>query len=141
MKITREIDLLIRARYSLIHIISYEDERVLRAMECIIENKTLISWTMSEGFNVIKGNAGELLAHDPLVALDRIDKFPGEAVFILNNFHLFWRDTRIIIKLHSMVSRLSKSGKTIIFITPVHSVPIELKSDITTLNFPLPDYE
>jgi ATP-dependent Zn protease len=141
MKITREIDLLIRARYPLINIISYEDERVLKAIEYIIENKKLISWTMADGFQILKGNSDELTARDPLVALEKIDKFQGEAVFILKNFHLFWKDNRVIIKLDSMASHLSKSGKTLIFITPVHSVPLELKSNITTLNFPLPDYE
>jgi len=114
MKIAHEIDLLIRARYPLINIISYEEERLLSTIrEVLKDSKNIFSWTLGDGFEVInsRGIYPEPGAVDPLVALDRIDKFQSEAIFILKDFHLFWKDTRILVKLRSLCSRLKKKHK------------------------------
>ncbi len=144
MKIAHEIDLLIRARYPLINIISYEEERLLSTIKDVLKNsKNMFSWTLGEGFEIInsRGIHPEPGAVDPLVALDRIDKFQNEAIFILKDFHLFWKDNRVLVKLRSLCSRLKKSTKNVIIITPVPGIPPELKDHVTVINFPLPDYD
>ena len=143
MNIAHEIDLLIRARYPLINIISCEEERVLSTIKDIVKDrKALFSWTMGEGLEIIcsKGIYPDLEAQDPLMVLDRIEKFAGEAIFVLRDFHLFWKDNRVLVKLKSLCSCLKKSTKNIILITPSSIIPPELKDHITVINFPLPDY-
>jgi len=145
MKVGGEIDLLIRARYPLIAIVTHEDERVVKSVSYVLkDSRNLFAWRMGEGFEVIYSgsNFSKLSAGDPLAALEEINSFQGEpAVFILKDFHLFWKDNRLIVKLRSLSLKLKKSNKNIIFIIPACNIPIELKDDITVLTFPLPDYE
>ena len=145
MKIAREIDLLIRARYPLIAILSSEDERVVKTIKNVSgDSRNLYSWRFGEGFESLfsSGPCPDLSVHDPLMALEEIERFQGHSsIFILKDFHLFWRDNRLLVKLRSLASLLGKTTKNIIIITPSLNMPLELKDDVTILNFPLPDYE
>jgi len=149
-KTLEELDLLIRARYPLINIISPETARVTSALETILkdhEDKKMFSWVFGEGMTCLgerknltvdeKGMLGKEL--DPLLVLDKIEIFGKNSLFILNDFHLFLKDTRVLIKLKSVTSRIRMKRSTLVFISPCSfPVPPELRDHITTISFPLP---
>lgn len=144
MKIVRELDLLVRARYPLINILSFEVERVVKTVEDLFRgSRQILSWRYGEGFYSHTSNCRVMeKAQDPVMALEEIDNYiSGGAIFILKDFHLFWKDNRVLVKLLSLADNLRKTSKNIILITQSQNVPSELRDNITFLNFPLPDYD
>jgi len=63
------------------------------------------------------------------------------AIFLFKDFHSFLRkgNPAIIRKLREIAQHLKNSHKTIVLVSPVVEIPVELEKEITLLNFPLPD--
>lgn len=89
-----ELDVLIRARYPIIYVVSWEEERVERCLRQIAEsrNKKLFVWTLSSG--IVKSGAepprGKTNATcDPLAALDSVVDQIEPAIYLFKDFHHF----------------------------------------------------
>jgi ATP-dependent 26S proteasome regulatory subunit len=85
-------------------------------------------------------------ATDPLAALSAIEPpseraasaLPEENVFILSDFHPFFDSAEIVRKLRDLTVFCKGSGRTLIFVSPITRIPIELEKEITLVDFPLP---
>ena len=87
-----KISVLIRARYPLIYIISWEEERVavmLNMLASKAENKQLLIWSTTEGFSDYSGKIIDGEAVDPFMALTFIVEYQRPAIFMLKDFHPF----------------------------------------------------
>jgi len=144
-----ELEVLIRARYPLIYLLSWEERRVEALLRRVAEKrrKRLFTWTVTEGIvaiDTVRPTPVDPGATSPLKALEYIAHSRDAAIFVLKDLHLFIQDTRlletisIIRKLRDMVSPLKKSEKTIILLSPVLRYPVELEKDITILDYSLP---
>ncbi len=69
-----ELENLIRARYPLIYIVSWEEERVEEALRTISRErgKKLYVWTVTQGF-MRPGGQRDNTTRDPLAALDQFE--------------------------------------------------------------------
>ena len=110
MSFDQELDLYLRARFTLIVLITPEEERVI----------TLLA------------------AKDPLSALEQIDKADGNTLFILKDFHDCWTNPQIKRKLRNAAQQLKFTKKSIILTTPHSKLPEELKDIAVLQEFPLP---
>lgn len=142
-----EIDTLIRARYPLIYVVSYEEQRVL---ECLYEmaqerNKELRLWSVTCGIH--KAQALEKpdepvktddSTRDPINALNHIEKQTYPAIFALKDFHPYLGDNTIVRKLRDLVQNLKETYETVIILSPILNIPAELEKDIVVVNFDLP---
>ncbi|NET32184.1 MAG: AAA family ATPase [Cyanothece sp. SIO1E1] len=142
MSFINELELLLRARYSLIYISTQEEERV----ETVISqgarnqgNRGIYIWDFVDGY---QGNPNDngFARRNPLQALELVEKLSASvaAVFILRDFHRFLDDVAIARKLRNLARLLKSQPKNIILLSPQLSIPAELSEVLTVLEFPLP---
>ncbi|MEM8505051.1 MAG: AAA family ATPase [Cyanobacteria bacterium P01_D01_bin.1] len=138
-----ELSLLVRSRYPLIYIPTREEERAEDAVaECAREiggSRTVYIWDYVDGY---QGNPTDngFARRNPLQALELIEKVPASAaaLFVLRDFHRFLEDIAISRKLRNLLKLLKSQPKNIIILSAELTIPGELSSIITVLEFPLP---
>lgn len=144
-----ELEVLIRARYPIIYVVSWEEERVERYLREIAEkrNKNLFVWTVTQG--IIKsgvesqrakfggGNTG-----DPLVALDAVIQHVEPAIYLFKDFHRFTAEDRcnlsVIRRLRDLAHQLRDTYKTLVIVAPSMRISPDLAKDVTVVEFGLP---
>ncbi len=147
-----ELELLVRAKYPLIYVLSWEERRVQSMLADIAarRKKRLFAWTVTDGIvavDTVRPTPVDPNATTPLKALEYIEHSRDSAIFCLKDLHLFIQDTRLmdtivlIRKLRDMVQPLKESQKTVVLLSPVLTYPIELEKDITVLDCSLPTRE
>lgn len=137
-----DLEVLIRARYPLIFLVSWEEQRAGKMLSRVAQkqNKRVFFWTATEGMREGR-SAGEASAREPKAALDFILKSNEPALFVLQDFHAFMQDASIVRRLRDLVGVLKSSYKTLIVLSPTLSVPVELDKDIMVVDYDLPGPE
>lgn len=139
----KQLDTMIRARYPIIYIISWEEFRVIEKISELFENdRDIYVWSITHGFR--KFNEYQTVndaTRDPINALNFIDEIQCKGIFILNGFHSFLdsQNFEVIRSLYELSESLKVSKKNIIIISPLLNIPIELQKNITIIDFPLPE--
>jgi ATP-dependent 26S proteasome regulatory subunit len=134
-----ELETLIRARYPIIYVISWEEERVETAIRRIAADrgKKVFQWTITQGMVQNPTQRNEQ-TREPLSALDFIMDSREPAIFLLKDFHAFLGDVTLIRRLRDLILALKKTYKTIVILSPVLKLPMELEKEITVLEYSLP---
>jgi SpoVK/Ycf46/Vps4 family AAA+-type ATPase len=145
-----EIEILIRARYPILYIVSSEELRVQSALMEIAQRrqKKVFEWSATVGL-VPAGTSIQVQKYrsaptkDPLLALDLVIDQVEPAIFVFKDFHPFLTKNHpaVIRKLKEIAQHLKNSHKTIILISPLLELPVELEKEVTLINFPLPSRE
>jgi len=138
-RVDNEISTLIRARYPIIYIVSWEERRVEVALrEMALPSKQVYVWSITTGLQP-QPPTGQL-ATTVLSTLEYIDRSEEEAIFILRDLHSSIADPIIIRRLRDMVADIKNSRKTIIILAPILRLPPELEKDISVVDYDLPSY-
>lgn len=147
-----EIDVLIRARYPIIYVVTWEEDRVLRGIRSIARkrNKNVLTWSVTSGMANAEV-AGEISTKtkgpaDPLQALDTVIQHNDPAIYVFRDFHFFMTtkvtcNIPIIRKLREVAIALNNSYKTLIITAPLLEMAPELDKDITVVDFGLPSID
>ena len=137
-----ELETLIRARYPIIYIVSWEEKRVEDALRAITQarGKKMYQWTVTQGMVLNPANRDEA-TRDPLAALDFVMASRDQAVFLFKDFHPFLNDTDLVRRLRDLTYALKTSYKTLILLSPVLKLPPELEKEITVVDYALPSLE
>ena len=142
-----DLDILIRARYPIIWAESFEEQRVINIVESIIgpqeslpekDQKMIYIWSGTTGLTDIDGNPLKEGSEDPLVAMDTIEEIDKKIIIIFKDLHRYIEDIMVYRKLRDLHQNLKTTHKTIIIISPVLNIPIELQKVITVVSLPLP---
>jgi SpoVK/Ycf46/Vps4 family AAA+-type ATPase len=137
-----EFKLLLRARYPLIYIPTYEEERV----EALIKeeatnqgNRPVYTWDFVDGYQGNPNDQG-FGRRNPLQALEFLEKIPANApgVFVLRDYHRFLEDVAIARKLRNLARLLKSQPKNIVLLSPRVAIPDDLTEVLTVVEFPLP---
>ncbi|MFP4498365.1 MAG: AAA family ATPase [Vulcanimicrobiota bacterium] len=140
----REIEILIRARYPIIYLVSWEERRLEDVVFSIARarRKVLYVWSITDGLvsQGIEGRFPENLK-EPLKILDMIKNSKESAIFILKDFHPFMEDPWVIRKLKDVAAAIKSSHNTLLIMSSELKIPRELEKDITILDYPLPSYQ
>ena len=85
----QELDVLIRARYPIVYVVSWEEERVERCLRKIAEarNKKLFVWTVTQGLvrsgtEPTRTKGGSNSTTDPIAALDAVVDQVEPAIYL-----------------------------------------------------------
>ncbi|MFO0926654.1 MAG: AAA family ATPase [Gemmataceae bacterium] len=135
MTFEQQLELSLRARCTLVVLVTVEEERAVAIVRRLCERlrHPCLVWDLAEGF------AGATPpAADPLEALDRIDRSDADGLFVLRDFHLSWADPVVRRKLRTLAGRLRFSRKSIVVTTPVGRLPDELRDEAVVLPLPPP---
>ncbi|MEH1821030.1 MAG: AAA family ATPase [Nostoc sp.] len=142
MNFREEFKLLLRARYPLIYIPTYEEERVeaaIREEATNQGNRPVYTWDFVDGY---QGNPNDVGfgRRNPLQALEFIEKLPASApaVLILRDYHRFLDDVAIARKLRNLSRLLKSQPKNIVLLSPRIAIPDDLTEVLTVVEFPLP---
>lgn len=148
--IKQEIEVLIRARYPILYIVSSEEMRVQHMVLDIAQKrqKKAFEWSFSTGIvpagtSIQSQRNRNPATKDPLAALDQVIEQVEPAIFIFKDFHPFLTRNNFAVtrKLKEIALHLKNSFKTILLVSPIMEIPPELEKEITVLNFPLPAKE
>lgn len=160
ISVERHIANLCRARFPMLYITTWEEERALKTLyrlvkdvEFIKTERTLFVWRITTGIEKIEneldiaaGGKSEADTSDPLKALEFIQKYDKPALLVLLDFHVYFDqrkpEAKVIRKTRDTVNIL-KGGvvpKNVILLAPRLMLPNELQKDITIVDFDLPDY-
>ena len=137
-----ELETLIRARYPIIYIVSWEEKRVEDALRAITKarGKKMYQWTVTQGMVMNPLNRDEA-TRDPLAALDFVLESRDQAVFLMKDFHPFLNDTSLVRRLRDLTYALKTSYKTLVLLSPILKLPPELEKEITVVDYALPSQE
>jgi hypothetical protein len=150
MNFQTELETLIRARYPILYIVSSEE---LRVQSVIVEvakkrQKKVFEWSYSTGIvpagtSIQSQKNRSTATKEPLAALDQVIEQVEPALFIFKDLHPFLTKNNyaIVRKLKEIALHLKNSYKTILLVSPILEIPIELEKEITVLNHPLPTRE
>lgn len=141
-----QLELLIRARYPIIYIVTWEECRVERHLKEIADRrkKELFLWSVTSGLAKYGslGKPAKGLA-DPVEALDTVIEHKEPAIYLFRDFHPFTRardsNVAVIRKLREVAVALSDSYKTLVVTSPLLELAPELEKDVSVLDYPLPD--
>lgn len=148
-----ELEILIRAKYPVIYLLSSEERRVEDLLRRVAarRHKRLIGWTVTAGFHDLSTPRSVPVApdvRDPLRALDYIASAEDSAIFVLKDFHPYLDTQRLplenaitVRRLRDLAADLKESRKTLVLLSPVVVIPPELEKDITLLDYSLPTPE
>lgn len=141
--VDKELETLIRARYPIIYIVSWEEQRVEDALREIARErgKKIFFWTVTQGM-VQNPAHRDNATRDPIAALDAvIDSREAQALFVLKDYHAFMSDVTVTRRLRDLTAALKTSYKTLIILAPVLKLPSELEKDIAVVDYGLPDHD
>ncbi|MCP1225549.1 AAA family ATPase [Sebaldella sp. S0638] len=151
---------LLKARFPLLYINSWEEQRIIDHVNSMAQNKELIkttrnvfTWSLTDGLVPEQSNTDSFDKQPlsdttaPYSFLEFIEQYEEAAIFIAKDFHVFFGqegryspDSKIIRKLRDLAPKLrtGKKPKNIIFVSPVLVLPVELQKDVTIIDFNLP---
>src|SRR5437762_1247168 len=143
-----DIEVLIRARYPIIYIVSWEEQRV---QDWLVEvakkrNKRVFEWSFTSGIvaagtSVQSQRTRSSPTKDPLAALDHVIDQVDPAIYVFKDLHPFLtrNNFAVIRRLKEIGLQLKNSYKTIVLISPTMELPPELEKEVTVVDFPLPE--
>ncbi|HPY76236.1 MAG TPA: AAA family ATPase [Anaerohalosphaeraceae bacterium] len=143
-----ELEVLIRARYPLIYVVSWEEQRVIRQVNQIASqlNKKVFEWSVTMGLmpggtSIQSQKQRDTASQDPLVALDTVIDHVEPALYVFKDFHPFLRgqNMSVVRRLREIAESLKNTFKTIVMISPMFQLQPELEKDLSIIDYNLPD--
>src|SRR3954453_23538503 len=112
-----ELDIYIRARYSLLWLVTSEEKRAIQELIELAEEqcKPLFLWSATAGLvNSATPQRSDTAKRDPLNLLNAIIDEREAGIWVLRDFHPFLRDHVVVRKLREAAFGLEAGAKTII---------------------------
>ena len=135
----QEISCLIRARYPILYVVTFEEERVIAELKHLAQerSKGLFCWTITRGLvNAVTQEVTDV--RDPLRILDAVSASSENALFVLQDFHPYLSDPAVLRKLRDAGHALKSSFKTLVLMSPVLKMPLELEKTLSVIHYELP---
>jgi len=147
----QELGMIVRARYPIIAVQSFEEERVIDAVAALAasSDKKVLVWSCTLGIREYDHTNGSYRVFDnsdkvvqPIAAINYIGAFQENGIFILEDFQDFIDATPVIQRaLKDLAREIRKSKKTVILVGHYIKIPNSLLKCISLMDFPLPDKE
>ena len=142
-----DLEILIRARYPLIYVVSWEERRVIEEAKKIASrlNKKVFEWSITMGLvpggtSIQSQKQKDPASQDPLVALDTVIEHVEPALYIFKDFHPFLKaqNMSVIRRMREIAESLKNTYKTIVIVSPTFQMPPDLEKDLTLYDYELP---
>src|SRR5512143_1133532 len=137
-RFVQELDVLVRARYPLVYLVTSEEQRLEAILAELAEThgKALLGWSVAKGFRREGGSktaAGLDGAKEPLAALAAIEKLSEPSLVVLKDFHPYLQDPAVVRALRELSHALKSTFTTLV-------IPPEIEKEVSVLDVPLPAY-
>lgn len=138
-----ELNILIQAQYPLIYLVTSEEERAEQAIATIAQNKPqhrVFVWTVTHGI-VEYGQPRNTTQHNtvsPEAAIEWVIRQKEPGIYIFKDLHPFIESPATTRWLRDAIASFKGTQKTIVLMSPVQQIPIELEKEVAVIDFPLP---
>ncbi len=138
-----ELNILIQAQYPLIYLVTSEEERAEQTIATIAQVKPLrrvFLWTVTHGI-VEYGQPRNVTQHNtvsPEAAIEWVMRQKEPGIFVFKDLHPFIDSPAVNRWLRDAVASFKGTQKTILLMSPVQTVPIELEKEVAVIDFAMP---
>jgi AAA+ superfamily predicted ATPase len=145
-KFASDLDTLIRARYPLIYLVSWEEQRLDGILQDVAQShgKALITWSVTRGLRRTIGPRAVSMSEssrEPMEALAAVGKLTEPSLVVLKDFHPYLVDNPGVVRaLRELAQDLKSTFTTVILLSPVLVIPTELEKEMSVLDVPLPTF-
>jgi ATP-dependent 26S proteasome regulatory subunit len=140
----QELDVLVRARYPLLYLVTSEEQRLEAILSDLAEThgKALLGWSISKGFRRLGGSKTGATpeAKEPLEALAAVEKLSEPSLVVLKDFHPFLQDPAVVRALRELAHALKSTFTTVVLLSPTLVIPPEIEKEVSVVDVPLPTY-
>lgn len=147
-----DLNVLVQAQYPLIYLVTFEEERAEQTIAVVARHLAkeqdvkapmrVFTWTMTRGM-VEFGSQGAGTQNNntvsPEAAVEWVIRQREPGIFIFKDLHPFKDSPAVTRCLRDAIVALKGTRKTIVLMSPVQEIPIELEKEVVLLDFPLPD--
>lgn len=134
----------VKARVPLLYLVSWEEERILRAVEqaAIELRQRCYVWRVTEGLRnvALPGEAPDKRAREPAAVLTRIRREEASALYVLLDFHAHLEQPLLRRQLRDLAQDLVTSNKTVLILAPRLVLPVELEKQVRVIDVQLPTH-
>ena len=140
-----QIDLLVRARYPVLYVVTSEEGRLEHLLLELArrQGKPFSVWTATRGLRPVgvRREGTPELPHfpAPTEVLEHIRAERETGIYLLEDLHLHFEDPQVVRRLRDVAAELKNSHKTVVLSAARMALPPELEKDLTVLDLPLPD--
>lgn len=145
MDMQEELNILIHAQYPLIYLVTSEEERAEQAIATIAQQckpqRRVFIWTVTHGI-VEYGQPRNVTQHNtvsPEAAIEWATRQRDAALFVFKDLHPFVDSPAVTRWLRDAIASFRGSQKTLVLMSPVQQIPIELEKEVAVLDYPMPD--
>jgi hypothetical protein len=144
-KFVQELDVLVRARYPLVYLVTSEEQRVEAILAGLAEThgKALLGWSAASGLRRLGGartGGAPEEARAPLEALGAVARLGDPSLVVLRDFHPYLGDPAVVRALRELGHALKSTYTTVVLCSPVLVIPPEIEKEVSVLDVPLPTY-
>jgi SpoVK/Ycf46/Vps4 family AAA+-type ATPase len=142
----QQLDLMIRALYPLLYVVSVEEESVEEILLLVANQsqpqRKVLFWDIVRGWSDNGADKGSIMG-----ALSRISNVDTEEsiLFVLRDLHFMLknpqgdRNAPVVREIKNLAKELKRSRQTLILLSHTLEVPEEFQEEVTVIDFPLPD--
>lgn len=142
VKFAEEFSLLVRAKCPIIYILTAEEERAEKVIVQVAKEcnpiKEVFCYDLIKGFDHDGTSKSNFLQ-----ALQKVEQESSTAIYVIRDLHHRLTeqklDEQVARQLRNLYRHLRSTRKTLVLLSPVLELPLELQEQITVLDFPLPD--
>lgn len=144
MVMKEELSILVQAQYPLIYLVTSEEERAEQTIDALAQMKPtrkVFIWTVTHGI-VEYGQPRNVTQHNtvsPEAAVEWVIRQRDPGIFVFKDLHPFIDSPAVTRWLRDAIASFKETQRTIILMSPVQTVPIELEKEVIVLDYPLPD--
>jgi SpoVK/Ycf46/Vps4 family AAA+-type ATPase len=142
-RFVHELDVLVRARYSFVYLVSWEEQRLDSILQDLARahGRALHEWTVTRGLRRLSGGRAVSPtddSRDPARALQAIAELGEPSLVVLKDFHAYFDSPAIVRGMRDLAHFLKSTATTVVLLSPALHIPIELEKEMTVLDVPMP---
>jgi AAA+ superfamily predicted ATPase len=136
----KEFNSFIRAGYPALWVQSSEEERTLKTLYHSSGDCLCFRWDVAGGLVNMSTNEVKPLP-SPVGAVQAVMALPDNSVLFLLDFHAYVKSPEVQRAIKNNLQGMKATGRHIVIISPVSTIPVELEKVFTVLDFELPSIE
>ncbi len=136
-----DLCLLIKSRYPIVYVETYEEDRLARLLESVCRNLNLalFIWSVTAGLRRYGADQPVYDTQDPAKSLLHIHASRLPAVYLLQDFHPYLSEPRIVRQFREIAQDAGKFSATFVLSAPALELPAELRKHAARFQMKLPD--
>jgi len=136
-----DLRLLVRSRFPLVYVETYDEERIEDRLIAIAVELDLPFWSWSVTDGLCRRGTDPAVAGttDPALALHHIASLIAPGVYLLRDFHPFLEDPKIVRRLRELAQGFAGTWTTVVLCSPRLEIPVELRKLSARYDLDLPD--